>query len=321
VGASAPGKRGQSDADILATVQKTTDEITAVGVRAQTVRTATVKTGGAARVKAEQDSNAQLLDAARDYQDAIADIEADGRKQRQQAEDSLRQSVLSGRAGFYAGLANIDDNALRQDLSARYEGAAAEAARIAQTQGADAAQKYLEASRQQIEGEAQIQQQIQEARDAGDAGQAEYLEGVLKLQQAANAEELRQIQEQGSAIAAADAARYADAEARYAEHLAKMSGIAAANGTTLGATLPGAPTPTGRPVTTPTTPAPPATSAPGSAQPVQDIATPPAIDAQTARLSAQLETIAGKLDVVAERVSATERAITRLPRSGATAGG
>lgn len=323
IGFDAPGRgRRQSDSDIAASVIRNQQELARAEAEGQTTRTGIARTGGGARVKAEQDSNDKLLQAAQDYQERVAQIEADGRRERERAENALRQSQLSGRAGFYAGLASIDDNALRQDLSTRYEAAATEAARIAQTQGADAAQKYLEASRQQIEGEAQIQQQIQEARDAGDLGQAQYLEGVLALQQAANAEELRQIVEQGSAIAAAEAAAYAQREAQYAEHLARMQGIAAANGTTLGATLPTAPNPVrGAPAGGATPPPAAATGTPGKPTPVVDLATPAAVDANGARTEGKLSELAGILEGIKGEIGALRGDVRSLKQSRAVAGG
>lgn len=312
LGFNAPGRKGNDD--VLGTIKATQATILQEEKKAETERLKVGKTGGGARVSQEQKTQQQLASTVSDYQSKIAQIEKDGLIKRQAAENSLRQAQLSGRAGFYASLANIDDNALRQDLSARYEQAAAAAAQIAQTQGADAAQAYLEASQKAIEGEAAIQGQIADAKKAGNDGQAAYLEGVLKLQQAANAEELRQIQEKGSAIAAEQAAQYAQAEQQYAEHLERMGGIAAAKGVTLASTLPGATGGTSGG-------APSAATVAGKPTAVVDIATPAAVDAQTGRLEGKLSEVVAGLQTVADRVRAVEGAIGGLRQSRATAGG
>jgi hypothetical protein len=261
-------------------------------------------------VATEQKSQQQLASTVQDYQAKIAQIEQDGLSKRRDAENSLRQAQLSGRAGFYASLANIDDGALRADLSSRYEQAAQAASAIAQTQGADAAQAYLEASQQAIQGESAIQGQIADAKKEGNDGQAAYLEGVLQLQRAANAEELRQIQEKGSAVANAQAAQYAQAESQYAEHLDRMGAIAAAKGVSLSSAVPVAPGGT-------------ATAAPtkSGAQVVEDVATPPAIDAMNGSLGSKLDAVVAAVRDVSSRVGAVETAVNGLKRSGAFAGG
>lgn len=313
-GFNAPGRQGADESTVFATIKTTQATILQEEKKAEAARLKAAKTGGGARVSQEQKTQQQLASTVSDYQSKIAQIEKDGLIKRQAAENSLRQAQLSGRAGFYASLANIDDNALRQDLSARYEQAAAAAAQIAQTQGADAAQAYLEASQKAIEGEAAIQGQIADAKKAGNDGQAAYLEGVLKLQQAANAEELRQIQEKGSAIAAEQAAQYAQAEQQYAEHLERMGGIAAAKGVTLASTLPGATGGTSGG-------APSAATVAGKPTAVVDIATPAAVDAQTGRLEGKLSEVVAELQAVKSEVAAVKNAVNNSRQSRATAGG
>lgn len=308
IGFNAPGRQGNTD--VLGTIKATQATIAQEEKKSEADRLKIKKGGGAARVSEEVKSQQQLASTVSDYQAKIAQIEKDGLVKRQQAENSLRQAQLSGRAGFYASIANIDDNALRSDLSARYEQAAQAATAIAQTQGADAAQAYLEASQKAIEGESQIQGQIASAKKEGNAGQASYLEGVLKLQQAANAEELRQIQEKGSAVANELNTQYATAEKDYAAHLDRMGGIAAAAGVTLASTVPGTSGAT-----------PPVAAATGKPQAVVDIATPAAVDAQTGRLEGKLSEIVAGVQAVADRVRAVESAIGGLRRSGAFAGG
>lgn len=289
---------------------------------AQEARAKGARAGGAARISEEQKIETKLEDLERDHQATLADIAADGVRARLDAENALRLSQLRGRAGFYASLASIDDNALRQDLSARYEAAAQEAARIAQEQGADAAQAYLEASQKAIEGEAQLRQDIAAAEKEGDTNKAEYLKGLLSLQQAADAEELRQIREQGSAVANELTARYTAEEQAYAEHLARMAETAAQHGVTLGATLPSPPA-TGTPAARPTAPA--GSSSTTTATPetggkaatvVTDPATQGAVEVSGGRLESAINAVRDAVAAVERRVGDVEGAVRGLKTSG-----
>lgn len=322
IGFNAPGRGTGTDADIIAQVNRTAAEVQRTEAKAEADRLKIKKTGGRARVSEEQKTAAKLEDLERDHQAKLADIAADGAKKRLEAENALKLAQLRGRAGFYASLASIDDNALRQDLSARYEAAAQEAGRIAQEQGADAAQAYLEASQKAIEGEAQLRQDIAAAEKEGDTNKAEYLKGLLSLQQAADAEELRQIQEQGSAVANELKARYSAEEQAYREHLDQMARDAAARGVTLAATLPGPPA-TGTPATRPSAPAgsgATTTSSPETggktATVVSDPATQGAVEVSGGRLEGAINAVRDAIGAVERRVGDVEGAVRSLKSSG-----
>lgn len=326
IGFNAPGRGKGSDADILATINKTQAEMTRKEAEGQTKRTTVARSGGAARVSTEQKTAQQIESQEQSHQAKLVKIAQDGAAKRAEAEQSLKQAQLSGRAAFYASLASIDDQSLRQDLSARYESAAQAAAEIAKTQGADAAEAYLAASQQQIEGEAQIQGQINEARSAGNEGQAAYLEGVLALQKAANENELKNITEKGSAIAAQQAAQYAEEEAQYAAHLDKMIATyntkVGANAGTAGLPPPGLGGTGGASPSVPVASKPAtSTASPGTPQPVIDVATPAAVDQQTGQLGGKLDAVNGKLDALIGAIGGVKSAIDGLKRSGATASG
>lgn len=271
-------------------------------------------------LKAQQDYQDKSLSAAEQYEKDRAKIEEDGAKKRAAAERAFQLSQRESRAGFYAQLGNIKDQKLAQQLSAEYERAAQEAQEIARTQGADVAQEYLRAQQQAVQDQAAIQQDIAEAEKNKDGPRAEYLRGILKLQQDADAERLKQIVEGGSQIAAEEARQYADAQQRYAEHLDKIGetytkktqqlpGLA----TTLGA---GAP-PAGN-----TVPAPPPssdvgaqTSAPGGPTQVIDVNAQQALDSGIARLEGKLDGIVAGVAAVERRVGAVESAIGRRGNS------
>lgn len=279
-------------------------------------------------LKAQQDYQRQSLDAEQQYQEDLLEITRDGAEARQRAEDAYRLSNARGRAGFYQNLGNIEDQALRQQLSAQYEQAAQEAQRIAQEQGADAAQAYLEASRRAIEAQGQLQEEIAAAEAEGDTSKAEYYRGLLALQQAADAEELRQIQAQGSQVAAAEAQQYADAEARYIEHLERMG---AAYDRKFGNAPPGlAPPPpasagagstAGTASAAPTGAAPGAATGAGAATLVVAPDVVGAVDAGLGRLEAKVGAVVEGLAAVERRTGAVESAVRSLKSSGMTANG
>lgn len=169
VGASAPGKRGQSDADILATVQKTTDEITAVGVRAQPVRTAAVKAGGSARASAEQSAADKIKQIAEDAAARLVAIDQRAAEQRAKAQASLANAMSESSADMVA-------NHEADDLE--LIGASEE--RIAEL-----------TAREQAQAQARIASinAVQEARAIADAGDAEQAQKVLDARQAQIAEQ------------------------------------------------------------------------------------------------------------------------------------
>lgn len=280
--------------------------------------TTTTRTGGRARVSEQAKAARDSENIELDHQNKLTEITQEGARRRQEADNAYRLASLRGAAGFYAGLANIEDQALARDLSARYEAAAQQASEIARTQGADAAQAYLEASRQAIEGEAQLRQQIADAEKDGDAGRAEYLRGVLKLTEAANAEELRQLQEKGSAIAAEQDKQFSDEQARYDEHLRKMAqkyqGVVAAN--------PGFATSLGG-AAAPTAPAPASTATSTTAETtgkgatlVSDPATQSAVEVGLGRVEGKLSEQSAQLESVIRRVGDVESAVRSLSRTG-----
>lgn len=280
------------------------------------------------QLQAQQDLEQRSIEQARDYEAERTRIAEDGARERAEAERRFAQQQRGDRADFYLGLADIEDNAVRQGLAAKFEAANAEAARIAQEQGADAAAEYLTAAQRAIESESAIEQKIAEALAKGDTGTAEYLQGVLKLRQEANAAELQAIRDKGSALAAEQAQQYAAAEAQYAEHLAKLDALAQEKGVTLGQTLLPNATTAGAAaagVTTGTaagvTPATGATAAAGQVQAVEDVATPGAIDAQTGRLEARLNALIAVAESAVREIGSLRGAIEGLKRSGATASG
>ena len=283
--------------------------------------------GGAAGVKAQQDVAQKSIDLEQQTQDRRTQIAQEAAKRRAEAEQAFSLQQKGDRASFYESLASIDDNKVRQALSAKFEAANADAAQLAKTQGADVAASYLTAAQKAIESEQQIQKQIDEANKSGDKGKADFLTGVLKLRQEANAAELEAIKSKGSAINSAEAAQYAQSENQFSQHLDKLDQLAKKKGVTLGQVLPPGANPDTKQAGiagTGTTQAAPATApvgalpatTPGKAQPVEDVATPGAIDTQTARLEGRLNSVIDALQAVKAEISTVKGAIDGLKGSG-----
>src|SRR6266487_2458268 len=127
----------------------------------------------------------QEEDADAKHQKKLLDIEEEFQKKRQEAQKAFDQDKLDSRAGFYEQLGSVESHGLQVAMSQKFEAAAKEANEIAKTQGADAAQKFMEAARSAIEHEGKLQEEIDKAKKEGDKGKAEFLTGVLKLQQQA----------------------------------------------------------------------------------------------------------------------------------------
>ena len=163
VGVSSPGKRGQSDADILATVKQTTDEITAVGVRAQPIRTAAVKAGGGARASAEQSAADKIKQIAQDTAAKLVSIDERAAEARAKAMQSLAAAI---------GTTSADMVASQEANDLELVGASED--RVAEL-----------TAREQAEAQARIAsiEAVKEARAIADAGDAEQAQAVLEQRQ------------------------------------------------------------------------------------------------------------------------------------------
>lgn len=297
--------------------------------------------GGGSRISAAEKEQAALLkgqetyqnkslDAEREYQDDLTKIAEDAAKARLEAQDKYDLDRKRSAVDFYKSLASFENQDLAKELSSKYEAAAAQAQEIAKTKGADAAQAYLQAQRDAIQSQGDLQNEIDKADKEGDKGKAEYYRGLLKLQQDADAEQLRQIEAQGSQVAASENAQYAAAEQRYAEHLEKM-GLAYERkfGNAPPGVAPPPPATSGAGATTGSTPSGPASpgaagtasTGAGNAQLVSDPGTQAAVDANGARLEAKLDALATAVSAVEKQTGDVARAVRELKSRGVTGGG
>lgn len=271
---------------------------------------------------AQEQYSQDSAELEREHQDRLAEIVADGAKKRREAEEKFAQASLDSRASFYERLGEIEDQGVQQALSAKYEAAVQEANKIAQESGADAADAYLNAAQQAIDEESGLEQKIAEAEKDGDAARAEYYRGVLALRQAANKNELDAIRNHGSDIASETAARYAEEERQYAEHLDKMLatynekvGKIAGGGAGVLPPAPGVPAAPGtaRPVAA----APAGSAAPA---PVKDEAAAQATADGWAAMQDRLSAIEAAVNGLAPHIDGTTGAVRSLAQRGVKAG-
>lgn len=266
---------------------------------------------------AQQKYNQDSADLERDHQQTLAQIAEDGAKKRQQALERLDQSRTRGRVDFYRRLADVEDAGQRAALSQQFETIEQETAQLAQTQGADVASAYRDAAITAAEAQADIQSEIRDAQAKGDDGRAEYLHGILRLQQDADAKELARIRDHGSAIAAEQQQRYAAEEQQYAEHLDRMAttyqqkfGGAPAG---LGAPAPGVPIA----AVAGSAPVAPAASQPA---PVTDTETAGAVVQSGSDLAARVSAVESAVREVKTAVDAATSAVRSLAQRGVKQG-
>lgn len=331
-----PQTASRSANAFVAQAQK--DAVAAQDAREKAERRTTARAGGggggggvAAKVAtAQRAANNQTEDLEQKHQDKLTQIEADAMQKRMQAEQAFHQSQTRGRIGFYAGLANVTDAAAQKALAARYEAIQQEANAIKQSQGADVAQAYAAAAEKALQQQSQLEQQIADAKKSKDPAKAEFLTGILAMQKAADDEELAAIKAKGSAIEAERQKQYANEEADFAAHLdrigtvyerktAALPGLKTALGSGGGGALP---SPASVAQAQAGGPGVPTSAAPtkSGAQPVEDVSTPPAVDALGGLLGGKLDGLGGKLDAIVGRLSAVEGAVRDLKRNGAFGG-
>jgi hypothetical protein len=141
----------------------------------------------------------QIIQQTERYEARLLQIQQDYAQRAQTALLSFADAQVEGRAQFYDRLGQIQDQNLRQQLSAQYEAAMQEAASIAASLGGDVAEKYLQEQTRIILAQAERQKKIAEAEAEGKADEAAYLRGVDELYRQAEQRKLEQIKSgQGS---------------------------------------------------------------------------------------------------------------------------
>ena len=162
-GVNAPGRRGMSDDDILATVAATEKELTAVGTRGRIDRVNIAKATGAGRVSAERSAADQMRQIAQDTANKLAAIDERAAERRAAAMRSLAATIDTTSADMVASQEAND-----------LELVGASEDRLAEL-----------SAREQAEAQARIAsiEAVKEARAIADAGDAEQAQAVLEERQ------------------------------------------------------------------------------------------------------------------------------------------
>lgn len=191
-----------------------------------------------ARLKDEKKLREDLEDIQAEYYEKVEaaeeehvqnlnDIYEDFYKKQRELAAENEIGKRRSRFDFYKGLdpeSGIDTAA----FAAQYEEAFAEAQRIAQEGKAQLSQEFLELRQQQIEEMMDLEEQMADIRNDEDLSKADkerqlaYLEGLKKLLEDAQREELKQLLEGGDAALAELDSRLAEEERRYQEQTQKI---------------------------------------------------------------------------------------------------
>ncbi len=185
--------------------------------------------GGGARSSAKSDAERaaeelerirqRILEEERRFAIERLRIEQDYYRKSAAARKVFSDTQFADRAGFYDQLGQIEDQGLRRSLSAQYEDAQIEAAKLRDTLGADVADQFLQTAAANILAQGQRQVEITTAQTEGRTGDAEYLQGVDRLYRDAEARKLERIKEGEGSIEQERATAVDELSINYAESL------------------------------------------------------------------------------------------------------
>lgn len=163
----------------------------------------------------------QSVEAERDYQERVLAITQEYAAKRAAAERDFADDQFATRASFYRSLRGIEDEGQRQALAAEFEQEQLRAADIAATQGADVAAEYLSAITEILQARARRQAEIAQALKDGNKGDAEFLQGLDRLDREVEQRRIDAILAGKGSLEAQEAAELDEAAARRAEQLAQ----------------------------------------------------------------------------------------------------
>jgi hypothetical protein len=134
-------------------------------------------------------------DALEKHQEKVGDIEAKFYKERERAQREFEQTMLDTDANIYDGLINLENQNVAKQYDAQYQSFLQGLPAIAAEKGADVADAYAQAYEQVLLRRARAQQDIEKAREEGNSGRAEALEGVEAKRQTAENRRLQEVLE------------------------------------------------------------------------------------------------------------------------------
>jgi hypothetical protein len=165
------------------------------------------------------------------HQQKLVDIDTQYAQRRAEVDKKFHLDRLQGEADFYEGLAGIKNRGVQKQIDAQYQQALLKAEEIARTKGGDAANAFLDAQTSIIQKRGSLLDKIAGLTDKkgkdkstqqADANEAEYLKGVLALQERAGALKLSQVEGEGSAIASERQRQLADENAHFQDAMNQL---------------------------------------------------------------------------------------------------
>jgi hypothetical protein len=165
------------------------------------------------------------------HQKKLVDIDTQYAQRRAEVDKKFHLDRLQGEADFYEGLSSIKDRGVQKQIDAQYQQALLKAEEIARTKGGDAANAFLDAQTSIIQKRGSLLDKIAGLTDKkgkdkqtqqSDANQAEYLRGVLALQERASALKLQQVEGEGSQIANERQRQLADENAHFQDAMNQL---------------------------------------------------------------------------------------------------
>jgi hypothetical protein len=166
------------------------------------------------------------------HQQKLVDIDTQYAQRRAEVDKKFHLDRLQGEADFYEGLAGIKNRGVQKQIDAQYQQALLKAEEIARTKGGDAANAFLDAQTSIIQKRGSLcsikllaltdKKGKDKSTQQADANEAEYLKGVLALQERAGALKLSQVEGEGSAIASERQRQLADENAHFQDAMNQL---------------------------------------------------------------------------------------------------
>jgi hypothetical protein len=168
----------------------------------------------------------QQVAAEERYQAELLDIQEEYAEKRAEAARDFSDQQVEDRLDFYKSLKGIEDQGIRQAASAEFEGFAAEAATIRDTQGADVAARFEDEAAQIAAARAKRAEELKKAAEDKD-GDLQYLKDLDKMEREAEDRRLQRIREGEGSLESQEATERAAAEAKLQEDLGNAAVTAA----------------------------------------------------------------------------------------------
>jgi hypothetical protein len=169
-----------------------------------------------------------MEDAEKEYQQNVLDIQKEFARKQKEAEQTNERDKRRSRASFYQSLTNVEGIDVTT-FSAQYEQIFLEAQRIAQEGKAALSKEFLDLRQDQLNEMIDLEKEMADVRTDKDLPETtkqaklEYLQGIKKLLEDAQAEELKQLMEGGDKNQTELADQLAEEAKQYGEQTQKIA--------------------------------------------------------------------------------------------------